>query len=249
MAQKRLVHDPWGDIPELGQDLMPTQDEFADVPDLDQPEVQPTETQPFVFPTLAAAPEVQPEPAAPPPPIDAPGFFGRQIELFGEGTKQVGRSLLGMGALLGEAGEPLPGQDIIAQTIPEAGLSGLDVNFSNFMRDLQTKIAPDPTIAPPQNIWEEFVINVPQIVGQIGTTVAAGPVAGGLYMIGQIGGSKYTQLTDQGVDKDRAAAFAMADAIIQTPLELIGIGKVLKVWKPQQLLSKKLKALAVAMGT
>ena len=190
MAQKRLVHDPWGDLPEFGQDLTPTQDEFADVPDLDQPEVQPTETQPFVFPTLAAAPEVQPEPAAPPPPIDAPGFFGRQIELFGEGTKQVGRSLLGMGALLGEAGEPLPGQDIIAQTIPEAGLSGLDVNFSNFMRDLQTKIAPDPTIAPPQNIWEEFVINVPQIVGQIGTTVAAGPVAGGLYMIGQIGGSK-----------------------------------------------------------
>ncbi len=249
MAQKRLVHDPWGDLPEFGQDLNPLQDEFADVPDLDQPEIQPTETQPFAFPTLEAAPEVQPEPAAPPPPIDAPGFFGRQIELFGEGTKQVGRSLLGMGALLGEFGEPLPGQDIIAQTIPEAGLSGLDVNFSNFMRDLQTKIAPDPTIAPPQNIWEEFVINVPQIVGQIGTTVAAGPVAGGLYMIGQIGGSKYTQLTDQGVDKDRAAAFAMADAIIQTPLELIGIGKVLKVWKPQQLLSKKLKALAVAMGT
>lgn len=99
-------------------------------------------------------------------------------------------------------------------------------------KDLETFKAPlDPVYNPGQGFTKyahDFVEMIPQIATQIGTTVAAGPVAGGGFMATQIAGPQYDSLVKQGVPKDRARIAAMLNATGQGFLEQVGIAKALK---------------------
>ncbi len=70
-----------------------------------------------------------------------------------------------------------------------------------------------------------------------------------MSMIGaQIMGGQYENLVSQGVDPKRAFASSFANAVMQVPLEQVGLEGALKFWKPQKVLIGKLKALGEAMG-
>ena len=88
----------------------------------------------------------------------------------------------------------------------------------------------DDTIAPePGTVGRWFydvVRTTPQFAAQIGAAIAGGaPVAAG-FMFSQIGGNTYKNLIDQGVDKERAFNYMLANASIQSALEQVPFGKV-----------------------
>ena len=96
---------------------------------------------------------------------------------------------------------------------------------------------------------QDVIMIAPQITTQIAATAAGGPAAGVAFMGGQIAGGKYEQLVEQGVEPERALAAGITDAVLQAPLEQIGIGKVMSVWKPGKTASKVLKEIVEAGGT
>jgi len=102
---------------------------------------------------------------------------------------------------------------------------------------------------PPQNIFEGAVFNLPQMAGQVGSWIVAGPAAAGMYMFSQIAGQQYHDLVNQGVDKDLATAMSLANAGVQMPLEHIGLGKLLKPWMPTQGIAKVLSQWGKRAGT
>jgi hypothetical protein len=96
---------------------------------------------------------------------------------------------------------------------------------------------------------QDFIKTAPQIGSQVVATVIGGPLAGIGLMGAQITGSTYENLVREGVEPERAFYAGVANALFQAPLEQIGVGKVMKVWKPQKTIIKKLKNIAAAAGT
>jgi hypothetical protein len=76
----------------------------------------------------------------------------------------------------------------------------------------------------------------PQVAAQILISVGTGGVGGGAFMGSQIMGATYIEAIEGGSSHERALAAGMANAIVQAPLEQIGLGKAAK-WLP---LRKKL---------
>jgi hypothetical protein len=78
----------------------------------------------------------------------------------------------------------------------------------------------------------QFGLDVVRMAPQIASQWAAFALTGGAgsmaFMGSQIAGSQYLKLTRDGVASDRAFQSAMMDAIMQAPLEQIGLGKVFK---------------------
>jgi hypothetical protein len=99
------------------------------------------------------------------------------------------------------------------------------------------------------NFIEKLAYTGPQVVGQIAAAVATGGVGGALLMGAQITGGTYENLIAQGVDHDRAASAGIVNALIQAPLESIGIGKASKFFNLKSQIAKKLKKLIIAAGT
>lgn len=95
---------------------------------------------------------------------------------------------------------------------------------------------------------QDVIRMAPQIMSQVGVSVAGGPVAGIAFMGTQIAGGHYKQLIDEGVEPERAFLAALADASMQAPLEQIGVSKALRFWKPGKTASKAIKAF-IAGGT
>lgn len=79
------------------------------------------------------------------------------------------------------------------------------------------------------NFANQLTEGAGQLVGQV--AVAAIPYVGQVgsmaYMGAQIAGNQYLDLTAEGVDTQRAATASVANAVIQMPLERIGLGKIL----------------------
>jgi len=71
----------------------------------------------------------------------------------------------------------------------------------------------------------------------------------GTQMFAQIAGGTYADLVDEGVDKDRAFIASIMNASLQTPLETLGLEKVLNAWKPGRPIYKKVLDFLVGMGT
>lgn len=71
----------------------------------------------------------------------------------------------------------------------------------------------------------------PQVAGQIALTIATGGLGGVVGMGTQIYGDTFANQIAQGVDPDRAHAAAVANALLQAPLEQIGIGNLAKFGK------------------
>lgn len=96
---------------------------------------------------------------------------------------------------------------------------------------------------------EDFLRMTPQVVGQIATTMALGPVGGGLYIGNYIMGSSYLQYRKEGVEHDRALGAAFANAVMQVPLESFGMSRMTKYFHLRKKAYKNIKKLAEDLGT
>lgn len=96
-------------------------------------------------------------------------------------------------------------------------------------------------------VAEQFRLDLVQGAGQLATNVLATVFTGGAAstaLIGaQIAGNQYLDLKEEGVDTKRAAQASIANAIIQTPLERLSLGKLLKRVPAGSTLGKKLKQI------
>lgn len=96
-------------------------------------------------------------------------------------------------------------------------------------------------------VAEQFRLDLVQGAGQLATQVAATVFTGGAAstaLIGaQIAGNQYLDLKEEGVDTKRAAQASIANAILQTPLERLSLGKLLKRVPAGSTLGKKLKQI------
>ncbi len=183
--------------------------------------------------------------------IPTPEVGIQPLTALKEGVKDVARtSLLGAGTLTKAYARDfdIQGQSALygidaPDFVPGEGL--IDLSQAGILK-------PDEDFQRPSG-WKGYVQDVirtgPQIASQIAATLAVGPL-GGLGMMGlQITGGTYENLINQGVPEDRALSFGVANALMQAPLEQIGVGKILKVWKPQKTIIRKLRAIAAAAGT
>lgn len=78
---------------------------------------------------------------------------------------------------------------------------------------------------------EQFTLDavgiVPQIAGALGTAVATGsPFGSAAFMFPYIYGGTYNDLTEAGVDRDRAAIASVVNAGAQSALEAVGFNKL-----------------------
>lgn len=78
---------------------------------------------------------------------------------------------------------------------------------------------------------QDVVRQIPQLAAQIGATLAGGPAAGMALMGGQIAGDQHSKLMEHGVDPDRALAAGVANAVMQAPLEQLGLGRLAGIFK------------------
>lgn len=96
-------------------------------------------------------------------------------------------------------------------------------------------------------VAEQFRLDLVQGAGQLATNVFATVFTGGVAstaLIGaQIAGNQYLDLKEEGVDTKRAAQASIANAILQTPLERLSLGKLLKRVPAGSTLGKKLKQI------
>lgn len=96
-------------------------------------------------------------------------------------------------------------------------------------------------------VAEQFRLDLVQGAGQLATQAAAtiltGGAAGTALMGAQIAGNQYLDLKEAGVNTKRAAQASIANAIIQTPLERLSLGKLLKRVPAGSTLGKKLKQI------
>jgi len=118
---------------------------------------------------------------------------------------------------------------------------------------LKTKILkPDETFKKSPGIIgyiQDVIMVAPQIAGTVAAATIGGPGAGFAFAGSQIAGSKYQQLTEEGVNPERAFIASIGDAALQAPLEMIGIGKALKVFKPGKIAGKAIKEIIEAGAT
>lgn len=96
-------------------------------------------------------------------------------------------------------------------------------------------------------VAEQFRLDLVQGAGQLATNVFATVFTGGVAstaLIGaQIAGNQYLDLKEEGVDTKRAAQASIANAILQTPLERLSLGKLLNRVPAGSTLGKKLKQI------
>lgn len=105
----------------------------------------------------------------------------------------------------------------------------------------------DPKMAP-KNWLESLTRIVPQVVAQGGLSIIS-PSLGASTIGAQIAGGTYSSLVDQGVDKDKAALWGLANAAMQAPLEQLGINKAMKYFTQRGRILDLIGAVAEEAGT
>ncbi|MFH0811671.1 MAG: hypothetical protein V2A69_02375, partial [Pseudomonadota bacterium] len=179
--------------------------------------------------------------------------LGRMGGALLEGVKDLPRNLWQAGRAVSESllGEESPTSKYIAEVAQDPVME----------RDKEYDVSSG---------WlEDFARMMPQMAAQLVVAGATGGASAGsqltaaaakaagkraflastAFMIPQIAGGKYEELRNQGIEPGRAAIAGFADAIMQAPLEAIGISKFSKLWKPQKLLIQKIKDIGEVMGT
>jgi hypothetical protein len=106
----------------------------------------------------------------------------------------------------------------------------------------------DPTLSDSTGWIDDILRTSPQLVAQIFATVTTGPMGGGLFMGSQIMGAKYLQALENGADHETAMFAAVADALMQAPLEQLGIGKAAKFLPLREKIVGKLLGIAGSAG-
>lgn len=75
--------------------------------------------------------------------------------------------------------------------------------------------------------YYDLLQNAPQLAAQVGVAISTGGWSAAAFMGSQIAGGQYLDLTEAGVSKDRARAAASLNAVAQSALEKVGLGKVM----------------------
>lgn len=75
--------------------------------------------------------------------------------------------------------------------------------------------------------YYDLLQNAPQLASQVGVAISTGGWSAAAFMGSQIAGGQYLDLTEAGVSNDRARAAASLNAVAQSALEKVGLGKVM----------------------
>ncbi len=75
--------------------------------------------------------------------------------------------------------------------------------------------------------YYDLLQNAPQLAAQVGVAISTGGWSAAAFMGSQIAGGQYLDLTEAGVSNDRARAAASLNAVAQSALERVGLGKVM----------------------
>lgn len=75
--------------------------------------------------------------------------------------------------------------------------------------------------------YYDLLQNAPQLAAQVGVAISTGGWSAAAFMGSQIAGVQYLDLTEAGVSNDRARAAASLNAVAQSALEKVGLGKVM----------------------
>lgn len=75
--------------------------------------------------------------------------------------------------------------------------------------------------------YYDLLQNAPQLAAQVGVAISTGGWSAAAFMGSQIAGGQYLDLTEAGVSNDRARAAASSNAVVQSALEKVGLGKVM----------------------
>ncbi len=176
----------------------------------------------------------------------------RAVGALKEGGKDVARNTLtGLGQILEKQADLMQGIEpepqapgFVGSLMPEGKEDIKSVQEAAASEALKT----NPNFRLSSGFIEDLIRMTPQFASQMAASVVAGPTAGIAMMGLQITGSTYENLKAQGVDSDRALAAGLANAMMQAPLEQIGISKGLKWLKVSKPILQKLKSLAGVAG-
>lgn len=75
--------------------------------------------------------------------------------------------------------------------------------------------------------YYDLLQNAPQLAAQVGVAISTGGWSAAAFMGSQIAGGQYLGFTEAGVSNDRARAAASLNAVAQSALEKVGLGKVM----------------------
>jgi hypothetical protein len=167
-----------------------------------------------------------------------------------EGIKDIARqSMTGYGVGMEQAQKLLERIPAMPGSPVQLARKGYEKLAPMLKEAAQTpSLQPDPAYLQSAGFWEDVVRTGPQILTQIGTGLLTGPAGPTLLMGAQIAGSTYEQAVKNGVSPDRAAKAGIANAIMQAPLESLGINRALKFVKVRGTLLTKLKEAAMTLG-
>jgi hypothetical protein len=111
------------------------------------------------------------------------------------------------------------------------------------------RLAADPSFEISSGFIEDQIRSLTQVGQQVLTAGVAGPVVAMGDMGLMITGGSYDRFVKMGADPERARTAAFANAVVQSPLEYLGISKVTKLLKPQKQSIRLLKRLGEIAGT
>ena len=169
-----------------------------------------------------------------------PSPLEQMFTLGREGLDQVGKSLAGAAIM---ASENLRGQALTLPDWAAAGQAESEQARNARLRGLAERIresvktreretpAPLRSESVVGSYAQDVVRMIPQWLAQISVAYATGGAGGMAFMGGQIAGDQYLELTDKGVEPDRAMFAALTNAGLQAPLEQIGMGKFMSIFK------------------
>jgi len=100
-----------------------------------------------------------------------------------------------------------------------------------------------------QRYLARFIQMAPQMGFIISSGILFGPGGAGVAAGPQIMGNTFDQVYEKTGDAERAMAAGAMNMLMQAPLEALGAGKILSVWKPQRQIIERLRDIAAAAGT
>jgi GGDEF domain-containing protein len=110
-------------------------------------------------------------------------------------------------------------------------------------------LATDPEYMNSSGWLEDFFRSGPQIGAMVLANLMSGGTAAMTTMGMMIAGGTYRNAVDAGTDPEKAMAWGIANAIIQAPLEQLGLTKALSFWKPRKSIVMGIKDIAEIIGT
>lgn len=184
---------------------------------------------------------------------DTDGLSGvfSTAKAFGEIRQYEPGFLEALGTYLKEGSEDTA-ENIVATVGAIAGK--LDANdFADQVERLakqreKRRPAPLESNSAVQNYAGDVVRALPQFAGGVLSYIAGGPLGAVMFGAAQTGGSQYRSLRQENVERDRAFMAAAATAGLSAPLDALGTGKFLNIFKASGA-RKIFQNAGIAVGT